>query len=195
MSLTFEQIPDHDRPTGEGGTGRFAKSTALKDLKVTGGRRTVLRAVALGAMTIGATALDWAGAFGTRGARAEFGPYAMQGWDRNDCRDAYPSGYAEVGDTNGLYVNRYAACFGGSFRGSTYCNAGWHKYGTWYDNGIQADHTPISSSCGATTTRNAWRWTTPDGIVYRCSDGFTTFWGGGYTGQTYLTVCRSTLAP
>jgi len=38
-----------------------------------------------------------------------------------------------------------------------------------------------------------WRWTTPDLKVYRCSDGFSTFWGGGYTGQTYLTICRAAL--
>jgi hypothetical protein len=29
--------------------------------------------------------------------------------------------------------------------------------------------------------------------VYRCSDGFTTFWGGGNSGQTFLTICRSAL--
>ncbi|MGC9671157.1 hypothetical protein ACNTMW_32000 [Planosporangium sp. 12N6] len=185
MSLTFDQIPDHDRPPPGA-----AATSALEDLTVTGRRRTVLRAAALGAMTLGATALDWAGILTTRGARAETGLYALQGWDRNDCRDAYPSGYDELGDTTGQYVGTYAACFGGTWRGSTYCDAGWHKYGTWYENGIQVDHVPISTACGAATPKNAWRWTTPDGRVYRCSDGFSTFWGP-YHGQTYLTICRS----
>jgi hypothetical protein len=190
--LTFEQIPDHDETVP--GATRSAKTAALKDLRVTGGRRTVLRAMALGAMTVGAAALDWAGVFGTRSARAETGRYGLQGWDRNDCHDAYPTGYQELGDTNGGYVNRYAACFGGSYRGSTYCDGGWHKYGTWTEpGGVQADHTPISTACGTVTTKNAWRWTTPDRVVYRCSDGYTTFWGGGFNGQTYLTICRSTV--
>jgi hypothetical protein len=186
MSLMLERIPDHDlAPAGAAPTG------ALRDLRVRGGRRTVLRAMALGALTIGATALDWAGAFGTRSARAETGPYALQGWDRNDCHDAYPSGYPEVSDTSGAYVNTYAACFGGSWRGSDFCDAGWHKNGTWVTGDVQADHVPISIACGAIATKNAWKWTTPDGVVYRCSDGFTTYWGGGYSGQTYLTICRS----
>jgi hypothetical protein len=88
-------------------------------------------------------------------------------------------------------VNTYAACFGGSFRGSDYCDAGWHKYGTFTQNDIQVDHVPISTACGTLTTKNSWRWTTPDGQVYRCSDGFSTFWGGGMNGVTFLTICRS----
>jgi hypothetical protein len=188
MSLAFEQIPDYGRaPAGA------PKTSALKDLKVRGGRRTVLRAVALGVLTVGATALDLAGVFGTSRARAETGPYGLQGWDRNDCRDAYPGGYDELGDTSGAYVNRHGACFGGTWRASTYCEGGWHKYGTYNEAGIQVDHTPVSTACGGLTTRNSWRWTTPDGIVYRCSDGFSTFWGGPYNGQTFFTVCRSTI--
>jgi hypothetical protein len=186
MSLTFDQIPDADTaPLGAGPT------TALSGLTATGNRRTVLRAVALGAVTIGALALSLGRG---RKARAEAGPLGLQGWDRTDCHDAYPSGYAEVGDTTGEYVNTYAACFGGSWRGSTYCEAGWHKHGTWTYGSIQADHMPTSLFCGDTTTKNAWKWTTPDGQTYRCSDGLTTYWGGQFTGQTYLTICRSGLS-
>jgi hypothetical protein len=186
VSLTLEQIPDHG-----GAPAGAARTAACRALVPTGRRRTVLRAMLLGALTLGATALDWAGTFGTRKASAETGPYALEGWDRNDCRDAYPNGYAELTDTSGDYVGRYGACFGGSWRGSDFCDAGWHKYGTWYTGDVEADHVPVSIACGATSTRNAWRWTTPDGLVYRCSDGFTTYWGGGYSGQTYLTICRS----
>jgi hypothetical protein len=186
MSLQFGEIPDHGRaPTGA------AKTMALRDLRVSASRRTVLKAMALAGMTIGAAVLDWSGAFGDRRAWAESGPYGLQGWDRNDCHDAYPTGYPEVADTNGLYMNTYAACFGGSWRGSDYCDAGWHKYGTWNQGDMQVDHVPISSACGTLVTKNSWRWTTPDGKVYRCSDGFSTFWGGGQSGQTYLTICRA----
>jgi hypothetical protein len=180
MTLSLDLIPDHDAaPAGA------APSAVLATLPRTSRRRTVLRAIALGALTIGLSTVD------RRRARAETGPFSLAGWDRNDCHDAYPGGYPEAGDTSGAYVNSPAACFGGSWRGSNFCDAGWHKYGTWTENGIQVDHVPISSACGTLTTKNAWRWTTPDGHVYRCSDGFSTYWGGPAGGQTFLTICRA----
>lgn len=189
MSLSFEQIPDHGQaPPGA------ARTAALAELRLDTSRRTALKAIALGAMTIGASVLDWGRVLQTRDAWAvETGPFGLQGWDRNDCHDAYPTGYAEVADTSGLYVNTYAACFGGAYRGSEYCDAGWHKYGTFIQNDIQVDHVPISTACGTLTTKNSWRWTTPDGHVYRCSDGFSTYWGGGMDGVTFLTICRSAI--
>lgn len=184
MSLTFDQIPDVEAAPADGA----APTTALSALTMLSNRRTVLRAAALGAVTIGTAALSLVR---SRMARAETGPLGLQGWDRTDCRDAYPSGYEEVHDTTGQFVNTYAACFGGSFIGSTYCDAGWHKDGTWTYGSIQADHVPISIACGTTNSKNAWKWTTPDGRTYRCSDGMTTYWGGPYNGQTFFTICRS----
>lgn len=184
MALTFAHIPDQERPGAHA-----VPSGALRGLDLPGSRRSVLRAATLGAMVLGAAALDWS--FGGRAARAERGTYGSQGWDRNDCRDAYPDGYTESPDTSGVHKNNYPACYGGSWQGSNYCDAGWHKYGTWYTGTVRADHVPVSTACGATTTKNAWRWTTPDGAVYRCSDGYTTFWSGNQRGQTYLTICRS----
>jgi hypothetical protein len=185
MSLTYDLIPDHDGPTpGAGRTGALRALPAAP-------RRAVLRAAVLGAMTLGAAALDWTRLARRRPARAETGRFGLAGWDRTDCRDAYPDGYPQVGDTGGAYLNTYAACFGGSYRGSNYCDAGWHKYGTFTENGVRADHVPISTACGTTSTRNAWRWTTPDGVVYRCSDGFTTYYAGPVSGQTFLTICRA----
>lgn len=187
MALRLEQIPDREEAPPGGQPSGGSMSSALAKLPLAGARRTVLKALALGALSFGAAAL---GVFRGRAARAETGPFSLAGWDRNDCHDAYPGGYAELGDTSGAYVNTYAACFGGSWRGSDFCEAGWHKYGTWTENGIQVDHVPISTACGTLTTKNAWRWTTPDGHTYRCSDGFSTYWGGA-GGQTYLTICRA----
>jgi hypothetical protein len=184
MSLTFDQIPDADAAPAPDSV----RTTALTGLTVSGNRRTVLRAMALGAVTVGALALSLVG---RRKAAAEAGPFGLQGWDRNDCHDAYPSGYQELADTSGAYINTYAACFGGDWRGSTFCDAGWHKNGTWNEGSIQVDHVPVSTACGATTAKNAWKWTTPDGHVYRCSDGFSTYWGGPFNGQTFFTICRS----
>ncbi|GLZ42852.1 hypothetical protein [Actinokineospora sp. NBRC 105648] len=189
MALTFDQIPDHevqDRELQNRGAAP-GRATALRDLGSTGRRRTVLKAITLGALTIGSSAL----LLGRR-ARAETGPNALRGWDRNDCRDAYPAGgYPEDADTSGQYVNTYAACYGGSWRGSDFCAGGWHKYGTTTEGDLQVDHMPVSTACGTTTTKNAWRWTTPDGKVFRCSDGFSTYWGAGQSGNTYLTICRA----
>lgn len=182
MLQTLTEIPEYDKAPQD------ARPTeALKDLKVGGGRRTVLRAAALGAMTIGAATLDWSGVFGTKSAKAETGPAGMWGWDRNDCLDAYPGGYNEQPDTGGAYAGT-SACFGGTWRGSTWCASGWHKNGTyWYNSGtVQGNSVPVYNMCSG---RNAWRWTV-NGIWYRCSDGNTTLYGGGYNGQTYFTICR-----
>ncbi|GAA3015108.1 hypothetical protein [Actinokineospora diospyrosa] len=178
MALTLDRIPDH-----ESGTGR---TVALSGLKTTGRRRTVLRAITLGALTLGSAALTF-----PRRARAEVGPNALTGWDRTDCRDAYPVGYDEDPDTSGDHVNAYAACVGGAWRSSDFCEAGWHKYGTHTEGDVQVDHTAVSTTCGTTTMKNAWRWTTPDGKTYRCSDGFSTYWGPDQAGYTYLTICRT----
>jgi hypothetical protein len=186
MTITLESIPDHNETPNNA-----SPTTVLQDLNPPSGRRTLLRAMMLGAATVGATVLNWSSRIGVGKAKAETGPYGLQGWDRNDCRDAYPDGYDEQRDTDGYYVNTYAACAGGTWRGSNYCNGGWHKYGTWYDGPVRSDHVPTSSYCGTTSVKNAWRWTTPDGISYRCSDGYSTYYGGGYYGQTYMTICRS----
>lgn len=190
MRLAFARIPDHvQAPAGA------ARTAALRDLVPSPSRRTVLKAIALGATTIGASLLDLGGSLLHAGtAWAETGPLGLHGWDRNDCHDAYANGYDQVPDTSGLYVNAPAACFGGSFLGSDYCDAGWHKRGTWTQNDIQVDHVPVSTLCGDIATKNAWRWTTPDGHVYRCSDGYSTYWGGGLNGATFLTICRSAVA-
>ncbi|WP_018680409.1 hypothetical protein [Actinokineospora enzanensis] len=182
MALALDRIPDHESPAG----GTVERTQALTGLGSTGRRRTVLKAIALGAVTLGSTVLAF-----PRRARAETGPNALTGWDRTDCHDAYPIGYPEEPDTSGEFVNAYATCIGGAWRGSDFCEAGWHKYGTYVEGDVQVDHQPIATACGTTSTKNSWRWTTPDGKVYRCSDGFSTYWGGGNNGYTYLTICRA----
>ncbi|MBP2477484.1 hypothetical protein JOF53_006356 [Crossiella equi] len=183
MPLELTAIPSAEAPGPEA-----QPTSALRRLDLRSSRRTLFKAVAFSAVALGASTLNL---FGARSASAETGPFGLSGWDRNDCRDAYPNGYDEVGDTTGAYVNTYAACLSGTWRGSTYCEAGWHKYGTYQNGAVQSQHVPISTSCGTSTTKNAWKWTTPDGKVYRCSDGYSTFWGPGQSGQTYLTICRA----
>jgi hypothetical protein len=147
--------------------------------------------MALGAMTAGVTAADWSGRLlPARQALAETGPGGLRGWDRTDCKDAYPNGYSEDRDNTGAYINRTGACFGGVYRGSNYCSSGWHRSGTQYTgDGTSYTYTPVSNICGVSTTKNAWKWTTPDGVWWRCSDGKTQYRSGGST-STYATICR-----
>lgn len=184
MPLDLDQIPDTENSNGTEPT------RALSGIrKAPARRRTVLRGVALSSLTLGATALSWSPLAGQRAARAENGPNGLRGWDRNDCRDAYPDGYSEQQDTGGSYRNEPAACFGGDFMGSMYCTSGWHKRGTERDAPVVYVYTPISTACGSSSTKNAWKWRV-GGRTWRCSDGNTRVSAGGST-RTYLTICRA----
>jgi hypothetical protein len=202
MPLTLAQIPLHDEyPAGALPTG------ALRGVRLAPRRRTVLRAMTLGALTIGAVAADWAGRLlPTRRAQAALdqGPNGLQGWSANDCSDAYPYwgpngvGYEQQSDNVGSYQYPpyLAACFGGNYRGSTYCSGAWHRSGSVISGGTVTTYTPINT-CGDFSKLNAWRWTTPASggigtLVWRCSDGQATVTPGGYT---YYTICRASLGP
>jgi hypothetical protein len=195
MSLTLEQIPRADAPSDE-----TPPTAALTGVALPTRRRTVLRAITLGALTAGAMAADWSGrllphrpAFA---ASFESGPGGLVGWSNpaNGCAEPYPNrstyynfqktGYDEQADTSGSYTSYQAACFGGNFRSSGYCTSGWHKNGLI--NGQV--YTPISTTCGFTQQKNAWRWRTSDGNTWRCSDGHTT---SGT--NVYFTICRARL--
>lgn len=175
MTLRLDLIPHADMtPTGD-----HPATGGLRALRIPATRRGVLRGVALSALTLGAFTLTW----GRREAAAETGPGGLAGWDRNDCKDAYPQGYDEQPDTGGRYRTAAAACFGGEFRSSEYCANGWHRADT---QGSQT-YATVSSSCNG---KNAWKWRTPDGRVYRCSDGNLTVTKSGTT-NTYFTICRA----
>ncbi|MDO5628428.1 MAG: hypothetical protein Q4G43_08920 [Mobilicoccus sp.] len=187
MSLDFDHIPAaDDAPEGA------PRSEALSGLGALARRRTVLRGMALAATTVGATALGWSPLGGGLAARAETSPSGLQGWDRNDCRDAYPNGYTARPDTEGAFRDRAGACFGGYRMGSTLCDSsGWHRADVERRSFLESwAYRPISTACGATTTKNAWRWTV-DGVTYRCSDGTMSVRFLGISWFTYLTICRS----
>ncbi len=192
MTLDLTTIPDVDAGNEPGATGKKLEPTeALTGLGALAKRRTVLRGVALAGASIGASALTW-GQAGTPTAHAETSPTGLTGWDRNDCRDAYPNGYNEMRDNTGIYTNEPGACFGGSYVGSTLCDStGWHRADSQRISWSRTNsYRPISTACGATTTKNAWRWTV-NGVTYRCSDGIMSVKYFGSTWYTYLTICRA----
>src|SRR5262245_50999902 len=129
MTLTLDGIPDkEDVPENAEPTRALTRVKA--------GRRSVLRGVALGAMTLGAVTVNWTNKFTAAPAYAESGPGGVQGWDRTDCQDAYPGGYNEKKDTGGAYVNNTGACWGATYIASTYCSAGWHRTDTVHDSPV-----------------------------------------------------------
>ncbi len=186
--LTFDLIPSKDASPKQSRD----RHTSLTALPGSYRRRTVVRGMVLGAATLGTLVATSAGRLAPA-ARAETGPGGLTGWDRSDCKDAYPNGYAEQTDNVGAWTAWAGACFGGNYRGSTYCTSvsGWHKSGTVYDAPVTYYYKPISTACGTTTKKNAWRWTVSS-YVWRCSDGNTTVSSGG-TSHTYFTICRARL--
>ncbi|MCA0435625.1 MAG: hypothetical protein LCH98_03920 [Actinobacteria bacterium] len=186
MTLHFTDIPDADA------TETTERTQALTALGALAKRRTVLRGMALAGATIGATALGWSPLGRSDAASAETSPSGLLGWDANDCKDAYPNGYNEQPDNVGVYQSQPGACFGGYYMGSTMCDStGWHRADSVRNSWIQTtSYRPISSACGATTTKNAWRWTV-NGVTYRCSDGTMSIKYWGLTWYTYLTICRA----
>jgi hypothetical protein len=184
MTPKLADIPFADGPP----EGERRKSHALRELPAPRSRRTVLRGIALSGLTVGTLALNWGSPEGRR-AYAESGPGGLTGWDRNDCRDAYPHGYDEHRDIPGSKYRRApAACFGSAFISSEYCANGWHRADEERRvGGMSLRHRPITGECNG---KDSWRWRTPDGTVYRCSDGLTTITMVGFE-NTYFSICRA----
>lgn len=186
--LNFESIvsateaPDNSPPTA-----------ALSALKAPRHRRGFLRAVGYAGLTVGAAAL--AAPFLGRPSPARAESHAgLQGHDGDNCTPAYPNGYNAQNDTDGIYVNSGAACFGGSYMGWNWCCSwGWHR-SDWersVDNQWCWHMSPRSDTCGS-PRKNAWRWSTSDGRVWRCSDGNSVVYkvSNGRAYGPYLSICR-----
>lgn len=188
-ALDLDSIPALAAEEAPAGAERTEALSALGSLA---SRRTVLRGVALSGATMGAVALGWSPLSKAPVAAAETSPTGLTGWDAIDCKDGYPQGYAEERDNVGIYTNEPAACYGGYMIGSSLCDStGWHK-NTYerYSYAETRSFRPISTACGATTTKNAWKWTV-NGVTYRCSDGAMSVYYYGYRYYTYLTICRA----
>jgi len=194
MTLDLNAIPYADEaPPGA------ARTTVLTALAVPRRRRAFFKAVGYAGLTIGAAVLALPFAGRARQANAETSPGgALQGWNANNCSDAYPGGYSERRDTHGIYVPETPACFGGTYMGWNWCaSSGWHRSDTTGSSppGWTWQMWPISSACGGAPTKNAWRWTTnPGAKVWRCSDGNSkvrrNVWWASWQGP-YLSICRA----
>ena len=142
-------------------------------------RRTVLRALVLGAAAATLVPLDWyltrreAAAAPARSNRSEYGT-------------CHPGTYDE--EANNWPAGGEAVCYGGWKRGSYPCEGGYHREGRFSDEDGDYDSTRLTINCNG---RNAWRWK-----GYRCSDAITTVTfddGTEYTGVT-MAACTLTAA-
>lgn len=186
MTFTLTDIPLTESPADT----ESPATTTLGELRTPTSRRSVLRGVTVSALTVGALALTW-GTSRTQRAAAETGPGGLTGWDRNDCKDAYPQGYEETPDDDSSdYRTAAAACFGSTYISSTNCVDGWFRTDTVTEGGVTKKFVPVSGACGPSGNHNAWRWQTPDGKIYRCGDGDVTVTESGGE-NTYFAICRA----
>jgi hypothetical protein len=139
-------------------------------------RRTVLRALFVGAAAATLVPFDWY--FTRREASA-----AAAG-NKSEYGTCKPASYDE--EANNWHEGGEAVCYGGWKRGSFPCDAGYHREGTYSDAGVDYESTRLATNCHG---RNAWRWKS-----YRCSDAVTTGTfpdGSDYTGVT-IAACTLT---
>lgn len=169
-------------------------STALSLLRVTPNRRSVLRMLGVGALTLGGTVLSWRPRALTRTASAAGVEYAPGGHHSGWLQCMID--YVPDPDSGGRYKGLPAACNNSqNFIASTYCRpSGWHRIDTVRrSTGAIVTYRMVGNRCwGSGTgfaTRNAWRWRQPSGNVYRCSDGQMAVTRDGRT-HVYNTVCR-----
>lgn len=193
MTSQLAEIPLANQ--GQSYDGELRPTAALRGLKKPASRRSVLRGVAASALTVGALSLTW-GNSGRAFAEENPSDPTRTGWDKNDCKDAYPDGYEQQQDTGGEFETAPAACFGGSLMSSEFCDEnGWYRSGEeTLDDGTVRQYQPVSDQCGLDEVgfKNSWKWTTPDGKVYRCSDGNMTVIGpDGAPGESMMTICRA----
>ncbi len=141
-------------------------------------RRTVLRALLLGAAAAALVPLDW---YLTR-REAGAAPSA-DGDDKSEFTTCAPENYDE--EANNWPSGGRAVCYGGWRRGSRPCSGGWHREGRFDDGGDTADSTRVTTSCHG---RNAWRWN-----GFRCSDAVTTVTYADGTEYSGLTIAACAL--
>jgi hypothetical protein len=137
-------------------------------------RRTVLRALVLGAAAATLVPLDW------YLTRREAGAAPSNKSEYGTC---HPAQYDQ--EANNWPEGGEAVCFGGWKRGAYPCENGYHREGTFTDDDVEYSSTRLTTNCSG---RNAWRWK-----GYRCSDAVTTATYDDGTEYTGVTIAACTL--
>lgn len=144
-------------------------------------RRTVLRALTLGALTATLVPFDWVLA---KRSAAAGGPTT----EHTTCTPIDPDYDAQANNWPGGGV---AACIGGRRRGKHGCSsADYHRQGYYTAGGFRYSSYRTDDYCAG---RNAWRWRTGS-YYFRCSDAITTaYTDHGNVDWRGLTVARCSL--
>jgi hypothetical protein len=208
MTLSLDSIPTVRNAPAE------APRTSIKPTGSTRtNRRTLLRGITLGAVTIGATVASFSDRLtrpAVAGARTapsftgtEPGPGGLKGYVA--CPEGRPwGGHANTDVLPNTPHPRACTGLGGEV-GKTWCDAkGWHKTGY-----TEIDHTkytmdwPVSDLCGnggSDPTINSWRWKPSkeqggDGnTYYRCSDGYTAAYRGNAELYEKFSLCQGSVS-
>lgn len=167
-----------DIPTAfEAPVGAQPSSIVARLRAIRPSRRTVLRALLIGAAAAALVPIDW---FLTRrGADA-----APPEDSKSEFMSCEPESYDEK--ANNWPEGGPAVCYGGWRRGSYPCENGFHREGFYEGNDEQYDSTRLATNCEG---RNAWRWN-----GWRCSDSLTSITfsdGETYHGIT-IAACQIT---
>jgi hypothetical protein len=142
-------------------------------------RRAVLRGLVIGAAAAALVPLDWYLARRQASAQESEG-----GDDKSEHLGCAPESYVE--ESNNWPAGGAAVCYGGWRRGAYPCAEGYHREGTYVQDGDVYESTRLTTNCHG---KNAWRW-----HGHRCSDAVTyaTFSDGTeYNGLT-IAACRLT---
>jgi hypothetical protein len=121
-------------------------------------RRTVLRALVIGAAAAALVPLDW---YLSRNASAA--PDARMRDDKSEHQQCAPRKYDE--EANNWPAAGPAVCYGGWRRGNNPCSDAYHIEGRYKIDGENLESTRLTTNCHG---KNAWRWN-----GYRCSDAVT----------------------
>jgi hypothetical protein len=150
----FDDIPSAATPPE--GARPSAVVARIRSLRPS--RRTVLRALVVGAAAAALVPFDW-----YLSRRADAAPADPEPDDKSEHLQCAPKRYDE--EANNWPSGGPAVCYGGWRRGTYPCSDGYHVEGRHSYDGEELESTRLTTNCHG---KNAWRWN-----GYRCSDAVT----------------------
>lgn len=150
----FDDIPSAAAPP----SGARPSTIVARIRAIRPARRTVLRALVIGAAAAALVPIDW-----YLSRRAVAAPEDGEPRDTSEHLQCAPRRY-DV-EANNWPADGPAVCYGGWRRGHYPCADGFHLEGRHEWEGEELESTRLTTNCHG---RNAWRWN-----GYRCSDAVT----------------------
>ncbi|GGK22036.1 hypothetical protein GCM10010124_13160 [Pilimelia terevasa] len=202
MTLSLTEMPLYEaEPTPD------AQPTSVKLIDRPADRRTLMRGMALGAVTVGALVAglsDRLTAPATAaGRRTALGPKetssgGLQGWTSPNCAETGYGGGSPITEPPMAPSQMPWACVGPRVGPKNCDSEGWHQTRAYRENGFDINAYPQIRACDSANGMNSWRWkpggTKPnqpnDGNTYRCSDGWQDRHKNGVSEIAIFTICQ-----